>query len=323
MAFTRIDELIDPEKIKTVGIAGHIRPDADCIGASLALWQYLTKRYPGLTVDVFQEEMPQIYSFIRGSNLVHTDYRTDVERYDLFIAVDTDKCRIGAAESLFDNALHTVNIDHHVSNHGTGDENYIESEASSTCELVYELLDAEYLDRFIAETIYCGIIGDTGVFKYSATSPRTLRIAADLISYGFDFNDLIDRTFYRKTYVQNQLLGRVLMESMLLMDGRCILGIMSRRTLEFYHASNSDLEGIVSQLMLTEGVVCAIFLQELGSLEFKISLRSNGMVDVAKIAELFGGGGHVRAAGCTMNGTSHDCVNNLSRYIAEQLNGIG
>ena len=106
------------------------------------------------------------------------------------------------------------------------------------------------------------------------------------------------------------------------MDGKCILGLVSRKTMEFYNATPSDLEGIVSQLMLTTGVACAIFLHELDSLEYKVSLRSNGMVDVSKIAEIFGGGGHVRAAGCNMNGTSHDCINNLSHYIAEQLQGL-
>ena len=322
MAFTKIDDLIDPKKIKTVGVAGHIRPDADCIGAVLALKQYLLARYKGMRVDVFLEEIPQIYSFIKGSDTVRTDFQTDIEQYDMFIVCDTDKSRTGPAEKLFDAAKLRVNIDHHVSNHGTGDENYMDGDASSCCELIYDLLDHDAIDKDLAQTIYCGIIADTGVFKYSATSPKTMRIGADLISYGFDFNDLIDRTFYRKTYVQNQLLGRVLMESTLFMGGRCIVGIVTRKTLEFYHATTSDLEGIVSQLMLTSGVACAIFLHETGSLEFKASLRSNGMVDVSRIAEIFGGGGHVRAAGCTMNGTSHDCVNNLAKYIAEQLRGV-
>ena len=104
MAFTKIDDLIDEKKIGTVGIAGHIRPDADCIGASLALWQYLTGSYPGLRVDVFLEEIPAIYGFLKGSDKVRTDFKTDVERYDLFIVVDSEKSRTGPAESLFDNA---------------------------------------------------------------------------------------------------------------------------------------------------------------------------------------------------------------------------
>jgi phosphoesterase RecJ-like protein len=321
MAFVTIDDLIDLKKTRTVGIGGHVRPDADCIGASLSLRQYLVTRYPQLRVDVFLEEIPASFQFLVGSDAVIKDGATDVDSYDLFIAVDTEKGRLGDAEAIFDRAQRTANIDHHVSNHGTGDENYLDPDASSTCELIYDLLDKETIDQKIAEAIYCGIVGDTGVFRYNNTSPKTMRIAAELISYGFDFNELIDRTFYRKTYVQNQLLGRVLMESTLFMDGRCILGVVTRKMMDLYQAVSSDLEGIVNQLMLTEGVACAVFLKETDSLEFKVSLRSNGMVDVARVAEIFGGGGHVRASGCTMNGTVHDCANNLARYIEEQLRG--
>ncbi|MCR5177820.1 MAG: bifunctional oligoribonuclease/PAP phosphatase NrnA [Lachnospiraceae bacterium] len=322
MAFSVIDDLIS-SKTASIGISGHVNPDADCTGAALALKQYISKRYPDIRVDVFLDEIPTMYGFMKGSGDVITDGASDVEHYDIFIAVDCEKSRTGAAEKHFDNAVLKVNIDHHVSNRGTGDEIFIDPDAGSSCELVYEILDREYIDRNIAETIYCGIISDTGVFKYNSTSPKTMRIGAELISYGFDFTELIDRTFYRKTYLQNQLLGRVLMESTLLMNGKVILGIVTRKTLDFYNAKSSDLEGIASQLMLTTGVVCAVFLHETGSLEFKVSLRSNGMVDVSRIASIFGGGGHVRAAGCTLNGTSHDCINNISKYVAEQLAGVG
>ena len=85
--------------------------------------------------------------------------------------------------------------------------------------------------------------------------------------------------------------------------------------------TSKDLEGIVSQIKLTKGTECAVFLYEIGTLEYKVSLRSTEKVDVAKVAEMFGGGGHVRAAGCTMNGTFHDVINNLSLHIEEQLEG--
>ena len=103
------------------------------------------------------------------------------------------------------------------------------------------------------------------------------------------------------------------------MNGRCIASAVTRQTMEFYQAKSSDLDGIVSQLMLTAGVDCAIFLYETGTQEFKVSLRSNGSVNVAEVAQLFGGGGHARAAGCTMNGTVYDVINNLSRYIEQQF----
>ena len=125
--------------------------------------------------------------------------------------------------------------------------------------------------------------------------------AAKLISYGFDFSRLIEETFYEKTYLQTQILGRALLESILFMDGKCVVSVIDRKTMDFYGASPQDLEGIVSQLRSIKGVECAIFMYETGVLEYKVSMRSGGLVNVSQIASYFGGGGHVRAAGCTMN----------------------
>ena len=194
--------------------------------------------------------------------------------------------------------------------------------ASSASELVYDLLDETYLDEEIAKAIYIGIIHDTGVFQYSNTSPKTLQIAAKLISYGFDFPKIIEETFYEKTYVQNQILGRALLESILFMDGRCVVSVIDRKTMDFYQVNSKDLDGIVNQLRIIKGVECAIFMYETDTLEYKVSMRSGGLVDVAKVAQIFGGGGHIRAAGCTMNGTAHDVVNNLSVHIEKQLEEI-
>lgn len=314
------DEVITAQ---TIGISGHIRPDGDCVGACMALYQYLCKVYPQKRVDVFLEQPPAVFDCIRGVEQIRTDFRTDVERYDVFIALDTVKERMGGAERLFDQAAKTINIDHHISNGGCGDVNYIDAKSSSTSELVYDVLEEDGLDTEIAKAIYIGIIHDTGVMRYSNTSPKTLEIAAKLISFGFDFSELIEKTFYEKTYVQNLLLGRALLESIQFMEGKCIVSGLVKRTLDFYHADSKDLDGIVSQLNQTAGVECTIFMYQTGVLEYKVSLRSKGKVDVAKIAMFFGGGGHVRAAGCTMNGTFHDVVNNLSLHIEKQLKDAG
>ncbi|WP_035769112.1 DHH family phosphoesterase [Butyrivibrio sp. NC2002] len=316
----KIDELL--AGVSTVGISGHIRPDGDCIGSNMALYNYLRKNYPDIRVDVFLQEIPECFSFLDGIEDVRTDYKTDIDSYDLFFALDCGKERLGDAEKFFDAAKKKINIDHHISNPGTGDANYIVPTASSACELVYNCLDNEKTDEAVAKCIYTGIVTDTGVFKYSNTSPETLKVVSELIKFGFDFGALVDHVFFEKTYVQNQILGRALLESMLFMDGKCIVSVVSRQTMDFYMVTSSDLDGIVSQLLLTSGTECAMFLYEIGSMEYKVSLRSKGLVNVAKIAELFGGGGHARAAGCTMNGTQHDIINNLSEYIERQLKGI-
>lgn len=304
----------------TIGISGHIRPDGDCIGSVMGLYLYLLKKCPDAQIEVFLEQPGEEFSCISRIGDIHTDFTTKVEQFDVFIVLDSTKERTGEAQKYFDAARKKINIDHHVSNSGDGDVNFMDPEASSASELVYRAIDdKEAMDPSIAKALYIGMIHDTGVFQYSNTSPETLRIAADLISYGFDFPALIDQTFYEKTYVQNQILGRALLESILFMDGKCVVSYIDQKTMKFYDVTSKDLEGIVSQLRIIKGVECAIFMYETSTLQYKVSLRSCSYVDVSKVAEYFGGGGHKRAAGCTINGTFYDVVNNLSEQIEKQM----
>lgn len=307
------------EGAKSIVISGHIRPDGDCVGSCMAVYLYLKKIMPEADVRVCLEQPPEIFSCIKDFDKIDTEFQIDGEP-DVFIALDCEKTRLGEAEAVFDRAKKTINIDHHISNaKGCGDVNYVVPEASSASELVFDVLEEEEMDMEIAKSIYIGMIHDTGIFQYSNTSPKTLQIAAKLIGYGFDFPTLIDETFYEKTYVQNQILGRALLESIVFMDGKCIVSYVDRKTMDFYHATSKDLDGVVSQLRLTKGVECAIFMYEIDTLQYKVSMRSCKYVDVSKVAGQFGGGGHKRAAGCTMNGTFHDVINNLSKHIEEQI----
>ena len=146
-----------------------------------------------------------------------------------------------------------------------------------------------------------------------------MRIAGELMKTGFNFSKIIDESFYQKTYVQNQVMGRVLAESILLLDGKCIIGYLKKRDMEFYGVDGKDLDGIVSQLRLTAGVEVAMFIYEVETQAFKVSLRSNGNVDVSKIAVYFGGGGHMRAAGCDLQGSVYDVINNVTEQICKQF----
>ncbi|HIV90810.1 MAG TPA: bifunctional oligoribonuclease/PAP phosphatase NrnA [Candidatus Eisenbergiella stercoravium] len=304
-----------------IGISGHIRPDGDCIGSCMGLYLYLKKELPEAEIRVFLEKPADIYGCISRIEDVDSAYG-EQKNFDVFFALDSVADRLGKAQPYFENAKKRINIDHHISNaNGCGNVNYVDPQASSTSELVYRLIGNDGLDQEIAKALYMGIAHDTGCFQYSCTTPETLRAAADLISYGFDFSRLIEETFFEKTYLQMQILGRALLESIRFMDDRCVVSVLNRKTLDFYGAGPQDLEGIVSQLRSIKGVECAIFLYETGAQEYKVSLRSSEKVNVAAIASYFGGGGHVRAAGCTMTGTAHDVINNLSLHIERQLDG--
>lgn len=313
-----MDLLQEVSGAKRIGISGHVRPDGDCVGACLALWQFLQKNVPQAEVKVLLEEPQEIFHYLKGFDRIISDFPEE-EDFDVYFALDCNEERLGDAVKYFQAAVKTINIDHHVSNTGCGDVNLIRPEIGSTCEVLYDLIGEGYLDKDIAEALYTGMIHDTGVFQYSNTTPETMRKGANLISYGFDFAKLIEETFYQRTYIQSQIMGRALMESIRFMDNRCIVSVITRKTMDFYNVGPKDLDGIVNHLRNIKGISCAIFMYEADVLEYKVSMRSDEKVDVAKVAVCFGGGGHARAAGCTMRGTFHDCVNNLSLHIAEQL----
>lgn len=303
---------------RTIGIGGHIRPDGDCVGSCLALYQYLKKCMPDAYVKVFLEKPADIFSEIKGFDEIDSQCGEDTV-FDVFFCLDCGADRLGGSARYFETAAKTINIDHHISNAGCGMLNYIKPEVGSASELVYDLMDKEQVDCEIAKAVYIGIIHDTGVFQYSNTNPATLEKAAQLIAYGFDFPRLIEETFYQKTYRQSQIMGRALVESLRFLDGKGIVSCVTRQMMDFYGARTSDLDGIVNQLRNIKGVECAVFMYETGDQEYKVSLRSTEKVDVSLIASGFGGGGHKRAAGCTMKGRFHDCINNLTLHIDKQL----
>lgn len=306
-----------------IGIGGHIRPDGDCIGSCLTLYQYLTKCLDdSVKVKVYLEKPAPIFAQLQGFDDIETNFPEE-DGFDIFFVLDCNLERLGEGAKYFHSAKKTINIDHHISNPGCGDLNYVMPNIGSTSEIIYDLIVAEdneaVLDKNMAETIYTGIIHDTGVFQYSNTTPKTMEIGAKLIGYGFDFPRLIEETFYQRTYRQTQILGRALMESIRFMDGQCIASCVDQKMMDFYGVTTHDFDGIVNQLRNIKGIHCAIFMYQTNTLEYKISMRSDERVDVSKVATYFGGGGHMRAAGCTMQGTFHDCVNNLSLHIEKQL----
>ncbi len=311
------------ERADSIALAGHVRPDGDSVGSTLALYNYIKKVSPEKEVTLFLEKPAEIYSYLKGYDEVTVPEDSLPDKvYDLFIAMDLgDLDRLGKAERFYTAARDTVCIDHHISNTGFGNHSYIKSEASSTSELIYDLIDENMIDVEIAKCIYTGIIHDTGILQYSNTSRHTLEIVGKLIEFGFDFTGLINRSYYEKTYMQNQILGRALLESILFMDGKCIATVIDHKTMDFYGAVPKDFDGIANQLFKTRGTDVSIFMYESSDEQnlFKVSMRASDRVDVSKIAKKFGGGGHKKAAGFSMSGTYHDILNNISEEIEKQL----
>lgn len=302
------------EKAGTIAIGGHVRPDGDCIGSCMGLYGYITENFPEKKVSVYLEEVAESFSYLRQEGAFDRE-----THYDLFVSLDCgDAERLGEAQAVMEAADYVFNVDHHITNTKFGDKNIVK-DASSTCELLYTMLDEEKISYDVACALYTGIVHDTGVFKHSNTTGETMRIAGKLIDLGIPFGKIIDGSFYMKTYKQLQIMGRCLLESVRIMNGRCIFSVVRKSVMDFYEAKPSDLDGVIDVMRTTEGVEVAILLDERELGEYKVSMRSNGIVDVSQIALFFGGGGHVRAAGCSIKGSAFDVVNNLTGHIEKQL----
>lgn len=306
------------KNVKYVAIGGHIRPDGDCIGSCTALALYIMRNCPEVEVTVYLEEIPIIYKQItKGIDFKHSI--EDNKIYDEFFCLDCASDRLGFSQSLYNSAKHTINVDHHITNTGSGDENFIDDTAAATSEILFSLFDKEKLDRDIAQALYVGIIHDTGVFQYANTSPKTMEIGAILISYGFDFPRLIEETFYQKTFLQTKTLAVALLKAQKHLDGKCVSSYIDLEFMKEEGITTQDFDGIVNQLRNITGVECAIFIYEQEDGNKKVSLRSTDRVNVAKITSSFGGGGHKMAAGCSMQGEIESIVEIIVAAVFNEL----
>lgn len=307
------------EGAKTIAIGGHVRPDGDCVGSCMGMYLYIKDNFPEKQVDIYLQNIPEALKIIDRMDEIKEEI-PEGKVYDLFICQDCgDKGRLDFSAALFDSAKHTFCIDHHISNKEFAEFNYIVPEASSTSELVYNLLDEEKISLETAKALYMGIVHDTGVFQYSCATPETFRVAAKLLEKEIDAPKMIQETYYEKTFSQNKVLGYALMNAELFLDGMCIVSSISKKEMDKFGVSAKDLDGIVSHLRNTSGVEVAVFIYELEDGVYKISLRASNYADVSKVAQNFGGGGHVKAAGCSMNGTPEEILRKLIGQIELQL----
>lgn len=303
-----------------IALVGHVHPDGDCVGSCLALRQYLEENEPEKKVTVYLESVGKNLRFLAGSELVRPLEEASGFAGDLCISLDASSPdRLGAGAAAFERAPKTLVIDHHITNTGFGMENWVDGDASSCCQVLYELLEEEKISKACAEALYTGIIHDTGVFKYSCTGERTMQIAGRLMSRGLATAEIIDRSFYQKTLLQTKVMAKVVSEARMLVEDKVFFGVFSYEQMREMGASAADTEGVIDQLRLVKGVEVAVFAREDMPGVYKFSLRSNGKVDVASISSFFEGGGHRLAAGFTAEGALEDIRNELTAMILLQL----
>lgn len=308
------------EGVKTISIFGHVRPDGDCIGSTLALTHYLKENYPDIDTKVFLEGFSSHFNIIPGTELVEKHFYNGQDT-DLCIILDVsaiDRVGAGGGECL-KNARRSLCIDHHIkSGYELCGTNIIESDFGSASELLMTLMDKDKISRNTAICLYLGIAHDTGVFQFSATTPDTLKRVAFLLEKDIPFSDIIQNTYYCRTYNQVRATGAVMTGSKTAFDGKVIYGYLTYDDMKTYKVNSLEMDGIVDALREYDECDVAIFMYPLRD-SYKLSLRSKKIVDVNKVCNAFGGGGHVRAAGCQQKGDPEAIIKNVLEEIGKQL----
>lgn len=298
----RVFDFLNEHGAKRVAIFSHARGDGDCLGAQTGLAEILTSA--GLQVALYnQEVLPENFRFMARFNEIEP-CTEDTDLPDVCIAVDcATRARIGVLPESF-LTLPWINIDHHVSNGNFATLNIVEPDASSTCEILARMaLDAKVtLSQAAATSLYSGISTDTGSFLYASAVAETFRTAARLLDAGAD-KRLIQAYFFENTSKTRVRILRYLYDNIQYqINDHLAYAVFSLETQKKLGASTLDLEGIVSLLREIQGVEVAVLFTEMPEGGCKISLRSRDWFDCNRLCGLFGGGGHVRASGATING---------------------
>ena len=305
---------------KTVAITGHIRPDGDCVGSCMGLYNYIINNYEGIKADVYLNPIPSCFRILKGTDKIINYTGHDIvesiddfpkciqgsyvnkEPYDVLFVLDcSDGKRLGPAYSLYKNAKKTICIDHHMNNDGFADEDYIIEDYSSTCELIYNIVDYDKLDKAAAECLYTGIVTDTGVFQYDCTTVDTMCAAGKLMDKGIDYSYLVEHCFYEKTYTQQMVLATALLKSKRVFANKIIYSYIDVDEMEELKAGPKDFEGICEALRETKGVAVSFFMYRQSDGKIKGSLRGTDNVDLSKVANRLNGGGHKKAAGFNLD----------------------
>ena len=304
---------------ETILIFTHTNPDGDALGSTAALCRVLRKM--GKTSWILMdEEVPEYISFM-DTEFVTRD-KECLKDHDVSICVDCGEySRFPALADKFDEGKLHLCVDHHATGDGFGDHYYIDPSEAATCQLIYKLikeLGSEFIDKTVAESIYTGINTDTGSFQYSNTTADTHAIASDLMTYGVDHTAINVKLYQTIPMTKLKIQASILQRAEFLFGGKVAVGYVTGQMLEEAGAVLDDAEGTIDMLRNIEGVEIAAFLKEKGE-AVKVSMRAKSYANVAEIVSVFGGGGHVKAAGCTLEMGMDEALDAIKKAIGEHF----
>jgi bifunctional oligoribonuclease and PAP phosphatase NrnA len=299
-------------------ITAHARPDGDAVGSVLACWMMLQAM--GKRAEMaLSDGVPAIYRGLPCASLVQ--HRTHIDTaYDAVILLECDGIPRTGLTGLENRFL--INIDHHTSGHAFADVNWIDSDACAVGELVYDLTAAAGIELTadMATCLYTAVLSDTGSFRYQGTDTHSFELARNLVLHGADPVEIARQVYFSNPAAKIELLGAALAN--LRYDGAVAWLWVTQNDMEKTRAAEEDCEGIVNYAISIAGMEAAVFLRELPDHRVRLSLRSKGRVDVASIAERFGGGGHENASGCTLDGPISAATDLILKALRSELAAI-
>ena len=312
-----LDKALDEiNNANSIVILTHESPDGDAIGSSMAMKHILD--YLGKNADVIMSEYSRMYNFLPKINEIKKE--SEIKHYDLAISVDCADIKRLDNREYFENAKKTIVLDHHGSNKMYGDLNFVNPVSPACCDVLSGLI--KYFDIKISKDLgtclLTGIITDTGGFQYQSTTPETFEFASFLLKKGVNVSDIYKRVLNTKSRANFELRKKAIDRMEFFTDGKIALTYITKQDMIDANAENGDHEGIVEEGRAIEGVEVSIFLRETDK-GYRASLRSNNYVNVSDVCIMFGGGGHLHAAGCTIAQTleqvKEKIVNQVKMYL--------
>lgn len=313
-----LDNIIEKiNQAKQIGIFTHISPDGDAIGSSLAFYLGLTQLKKN--VEIITDEFSKCFKFLPEVEKIKKE---GTQNYDLAIALDcATKGRLYDPSSCFDNSIFTIAIDHHASNTYFAKLNYVEGNSPATCKTLIKVFKrlGITITREIGECLMAGIITDSGGFRYNTVDDETFEFAATMLDTGVNISNIYYRTFDVKSRSQFLLSSLATSRIKFYANDRIALTYITKKDMKKTEAQTGDHEGIVDVGRNIEGVEVSIFLREVEENFYRVSLRSNDYIDVSEIANLFGGGGHTKAAGCDIHDSLEIAIKKMVKETSKKL----
>ena len=315
-----LDSIIEEiNKAQSIVIMAHETPDGDAIGSCLAMRLALMKL--GKNPDVIMREVSKVFDFLPGREEIKED--TDIEKYDLAIALDCADFKRLVGNEYFEKARQTIVIDHHGSNNMYGDLNFVNPVSPACCQILigmFEYFDID-IDKELGTCLLTGIITDTGGFRYSGVTSETFEFTSELLQKGVNVSNIYKRVLETKTKPNFELSKRVIDRMEFLENGKITFTYITNQDLLDVKAGIGDHEGLVEIGRDVEGVEVSIFVREKENEKniYKVSMRSNDYVNVSDVCIMFGGGGHEKAAGATIKGdleqVKQKIINELKKVL--------